>query len=714
MKGVLDFFSHLASAITVHLALISGQTALFAADIPESVELPTYQVMATAAESAIDLQSAGVDVVTFERTERALRSTIGEALAWEPGVSSSFYGAGASRPMLRGMDGYRVGVLEGGLATGDLSAGSPDHAVAIEPLFIRNVTVHRGAAALLHGGGAIGGAVDTEPDYLPIASMPQALSGEGGLALESVNSGHTAWVKAGYRDGSWALRINLLNRQTDDYAIPGQARTPDYDVNNRIRLPPGVQGLVAPNPQGKVPNTATHTQAAALGAAWLPQQRQVRGAYQHYQSNYGVPLDGHTHGNPYGKPGVTGPGVGEAVTIKLVQDRVTGDAFLRFDDQLFQSLSLKGAWTGFRQQEWEGRFLSNDFQQESAETLGEARWTGDFWQAFLGAGASRQKFANRNLSYGAGRVDQDLLETRSITWSAFLLAEANWKNTVLRAGTRLDHRQARRLDLDGYWRADCTPSFLVEIVQTVRQRWEFVLAVGLSNRLPNADELYIEAPHGATGIYQIPQPQLGTEQAKSVEMRIARTADRLSLILSTFARHFNGFIFLENQGYEIGGLTAYALVQRKARFYGGELTAKISFYQEQNNWFGLELFADAVHAEDEEKKEPLPRIPPMRCGGRIKADWRNWSAGAHTLHALRQERVPREVFGTLAYQSPSEAYTLLTLELERRFDHRYGEWKMTLQVSNLFNEEARQHTSFLKDVAPLPGRNVRFTVGLVF
>lgn len=707
--------------IQSNIIRLAGGVLLLAFPLPmmgveeaDPVELDPYEVEANRIEMAEDLITAGVDVLDVERTGRQAAGSLGEVLSWQPGVSSSFYGAGASRPVVRGMEGYRVGVYDSGLSTGDLSASSPDHAVAIEPLFVREISLHRGAAALLHGGGAIGGAVDTVPDFIPDDWTQPGWDADMGVIFESVNDARTVYAKGGNRTGPWAFRVNALDRESEDYGIPGFARTSEYDLNNRLRLPPEVQGKVAPNQKGRVINTWTRTRVGALGVGWMGGNAAMQGAYQRYESRYGVPLDGHTHGNPFGVPGLTGPSPNDGVTIDLTQERGLGQTRLDIDLGPLDQIELKGALTRFRQQESEGRFLSNDFCLDGADVQMEAGGQFKGVRFFTGFEWTAHDFKNRNISYNAGRADEDFLRTDSVGSAAYVLGEFKLALSHFRLGGRLDWQRADRADLQNVSRTDTTGSGVVEVVQSLGDTWQVILSLGNTSRIPNADELYIEAPHGATGVFQIPNPQLAIERTSTIELRIQRRSERFQFSASAYYRDFDGYVFLENQGFEVDGLTAYALVQRDAVFTGGEVEATWVFYAEPERTGLIGVFGDTVHATDKVRDQPLPRIPPIRVGGSLKFSIDRWKTEIAALHAFEQDRVPREVFGTLAYQSPSAAYTLLTFRVERRFEFEQAAVIADLEVSNLLDEEARQHTSFLKDVAPLPGRSLQVSLRLDF
>ena len=658
---------------------------------------------------------AGGDVVELGRTGRQTEGSLGEALSWEPGLSSSFYGAGASRPMVRGMGGHRVGVYTNGLSSGDLSSRSPDHAVAIEPVFVREVVVHRGAAALIHGGGAIGGAVDTQADYLSLGKVPvPGWSGEAGGSFSTQDDGRMGYLKAGHGSGNWELRVNALTRETEDYTIPGKARTEAYDINNRLRLPPEVQGQVAPNPEGTVPNTWTRTGLIAIGAGWRSENLSTRAGYQHFTGEYGVPLDGHTHGNPFGTPGVNGPGVGDGIRVEFLQDRGTGAVTLLPEAEWFESVELRGALTHFRQEEWEGAFLSNDFRQETAEALAEAPMFFGDWSLLQIMGLRRERYTNRNISYSAGRADEDFLETIGSTISWAGMVERDWGGTKFRLGSRFEWHHAAREDLSAVDSTEHAFSTVAEVRRPLPGNWEARLSLGRLVRIPTPEERFIEAPHGATGVYQIPNTELATEVARSVELVLARETADWGFSINLFRREFDGFIFLENRGFEVGGLTAYAHVQRKARFQGGELRLRATLLQTEAASLTARGFFDWVEARDTGNDEPLPRIPPKRLGGSLEARTNGWFLAVDTLHSFAQEDVPRRIFGTLAFQSPTESYTLVNARLQHTFELFRATAQAEIRATNLLDAEARQHTSFLKDVAPLPGRGLEIRVSLEF
>ena len=686
-----------------------------AAEGPEApVELEEFRVESERRASVADRWATGTRTVEMEGLAQAGSGNLGEALSWEAGMSSSFYGAGASRPMVRGMGGYRVAVTADGLEAGDLSARSPDHAVAIEPRFLREVVVYRGAAALLHDGGAVGGAVDARTELLPAEELLAGGFVESGLSLSTVDEGTTGYVKAGHGTEPWEIRFHALHRETEDYAIPGSARTPAYDINNRLRLPPEVQGRVAPNPEGRVPNTWTETRLLSVGAGWWAAPFRARGHYQRYESRYGVPLDGHTHGNPFGAAGATGPGVGEGIRVELQQDRLYGETTLETEAGWIRPIRFRGALTSFAQEEWEGRFLSNDFDQDTVDMEVEVPLAGTDWALVQVGGYKEEQYENLNTTYDAGQPDEDFLRTSGRTFSWVGMGEYQPGDRTLRLAGRYERHRAEREDRRGLVRSDGAWSVVAEVEQLLLLGWEGRLSLARAARLPTPDERFIEAPHGATGVFQIPNPDLATETARTVEMSVERQAERWGVSLNLYYRDFDGFIFLENHGYEVGGLTAYTYAQKDVRFHGGEVEMRATLVKERGASLAAHAFIDWVEAEEVDSGEPLPRIPPLRAGGSLTARLNGWTANLDVLHAFAQKDVPRRVFGTLAYQSPTAHYTLVHVRVRHTREMFGGLARFEIGLSNLLDEEARQHTSFLKDVAPLPGRGAKVSLSLEF
>lgn len=681
----------------------------------EILELPDHEVMGEPL-AAVDFMA---DVQTGVRRGELGAATLAELLAELPGVATSAFGAAASRPVIRGLDGHRVGVLQSGLGLGDLSASSPDHAVALDPGFVGSLQLFRGAAALRFGGLALGGAIDVEPDFLRIAETLPGAEGRFRVGFDSVNKGRHALMLTGYGTDHWAVRVNQVFRDAGDYRIPGPARTPAYDRNNRLRVPPSARGQVAPNPVGTVPNTDYTTQATGMGLGNRNSPLLWTVGLHRYRSEYGVPLDGHTHGNPFGNAPGFGPSPLDGVRIDLAQSQWSGSLDWR-PERSHQARPQSGvraqlAHTDFAQTETEGAFLINAFSQRQTQLQTEAELYDASGVTRIGWSSTQTRYTNRNLYYIANRIDEDFLATRALLHGVSVVREMQWNHWLFIAAARLDAQQVRRTDRLDLQRSAAVHGIGLDVVYRWNAEWETRLHVSDTRRIPHPEELFIEAPHGATGVFLIPDPDLSHETARLVELSQQIQLPHGSIRLQVYQRNVDNFIFLQNLGFEVEGLTAHAYVQRDAVFRGAELTAASRWLTAARaGQFQASVIGEWMIGNDRARDIPLPRIAPARVGGTL--DWRldAYQARLSVFHSFAQNRVPPGVFGTLAFQTPTPAFTMVDLAVSRSWTVTHHQFHITLVGSNLLNQTVRTHSSFLKDVAPRPGRGVAIEAGWSF
>lgn len=682
--------------------LVSGQATPVWNEEP--IELETFTVVADTWVEPTAMLGVPVSLLDGADLKRQTAASLGETLAWEPGVNSSFYGPIASRPVIRGHSGYRAGVFNSGLSTGDLSSASPDHAVAQEPLFIDEVEVIRGPAALLYGSSAIGGAVNMKTNTLPRYAPIEPFQAKTELRYDSVNRGRTAGVAATLGEKAFAVQVNGLRRETESYRIPGLARTDEFDVTNRSRLPPGVE-QPRPNSEGKVPNTQSSLATGSIGASKFWRHGWAGAAFVFYDTDYGVPSDGHAHGNPAGRR--FGPGINDDVTIEMQQRKGELATELWPDAEWLDTVSLKTQYAHLKQDEFEGIFLGNGFNAHTYDTRVELHSPQlDVWTFVGGGDFSLFSLDNRNISYVAGRADTDTLSTRSLSGSVFGLAQYaqdEWEGQI---GTRFELQHAERSDLTGVDRQDSAASFSLGGARHLQNDFKLGLTLSFLQRVPTADELYVEAPHGAIGVFQIPNSDLDHEESIGLDISLSKERGFWTFTATGFVQHFENYIFLENQGFEVDGLPAYRNVQRRASFIGGEIESAWNLVEREDLELTLTAFWDMVRGTDITQDEPLPRMPPMRLGVRIDGETGPWTFGAGVRHAFAQERVPQAVFGTLDYQSDTPSHTFVDANLGYTLQRDAWEARLFVNATNLTDSEGRNAVSFLKDIAPLPGRSL--------
>ena len=361
------------------------------------------------------------------------------------------------------------------------------------------------------------------------------------------------------------------------------------------------------------------------------------------------------------------------------------------------------------------------------------------------ANSSRRRCASRSPGVQASRSDfsavgDEVVTPRTLTNNQAIFALESYKldpALTVQFGARYEHQSIRVGDVDpalpaypdydvtsGERRSDRGYSLSTGLVWYPAKDYSVGLSVAYSQRLPVAQELFSNGPHGGTNAYEIGSSDLGREKSLGVDLTVRRRAGFVTGTLGAFVNRFSNFIFEQrdpNRYYdEASGallpypvpagdeyLPIYHFVARDALFYGAEADLTFHLLESDNSHLHFDLTSDYVHAQQTTDDEPLPRIPPLRVGGALRYEQGRWAFGASVRHAFRQDRIPAE-------ETETAGYTLVGADLSYRLPVAKSEWELFLRGNNLTNEEARVSTSFLKDVAPLPGRSVTAGIRVAF
>ncbi len=634
--------------------------------------------------------------------------TLGETLAAEPGISATSFGPGASRPLIRGLGGDRIRLLENSVGTLDASVISPDHAVSVEPFLVERIEVVHGPASLLYGGNAVGGVVNVITHRIETAVPAEAVRGGGelrfGSAADEVSVGGV--VDVAHRTGpdrALVFHFDGSRRTAGNIVIPGFAESA------RIRAEETAEAAAAGEPapdfaHGRLPNSSLTSRSGAAGVSWVSPTFQIGAAYSGFESNYGVP--GHAHEAEAGGP----PAVSEGVRIDLRQRRTDLQSEWRGGPGWIQSARVKFGHADYRHTEFEpdgtaGTVFTNRGHEARAELLhGDGKpWTGAF-----GLQTSRSRFAavgdEAFLPPSTTRADAffafEELARGAVTWQA----GARFERTRLATATAARTDRNLSASLGAVWKPAA----------------DTVLAVSLSHtgRAPNAQELFADGPHAGTGTYEIGDAALGRERALGAEVSLRRRTGRITGGISVFLHRFNGFIFEQptglvavehdgewefetpaagaDHGHE-EALPVYRYVARDAHFHGAEAEAIWHLHETGTGQLDLRVAADLTRAT--EGGRPLPRIPAARTTVGLLWAAPLWSAGLESQFILRQNRVAAD-------ETASGSATVLNAHLSRTVSVGSARGEIFLRGTNLADAEIRPHTSFVKELAPLAGRGV--------
>ncbi len=617
--------------------------------------------------SAEDLTQPS-EVLAGSRLDAAKAPTLGETIGKLPGVQSSFFGNGVGRPVIRGMDGPRVAVLSGGLGSQDVSALSQDHAVSIEPFLADQIEVLKGPATLLYGSGAIGGLVNVVDGRIAERPLDETVSGRAELRYDSVSGGRTGMMRvdAMGADGALVLHADGVYRNQKDYDTPL-----------------GVQR-----------NSFIDTRTGALGASLVGDAGFLGFSASRYENNYGNP------GEP-GDPAADDRGV----HLEMKQSRFETKAGINQPFGIFSGLRASLAHTDYEHVEFEGDEVGTRFLNTGIEGRLELTHQpfGD-WVGAVGVQASRRQFE----AIGA---EAFVPATRSKAAGLFVTEQRKWNRLQIDLGARIDRVESSPENASQ--RSFSPLSLSAGALWKFNEAWRLSLNLDRAERAPAEEELFADGPHVATASFEIGDADLRKERADQAEIGVHYHGTRFEAKASVYQTRFDGFIYLAETGLVEDDLPVRQWTQADARFRGVEGELITHLINDESGTLDLRVFGDTVLATLDpstgsgQAGSNLPRIVPSRVGTDLGWDSGTWRASLGAIRYARQDEV---AIG----ETPTDGYTLVNAHLAYHRDHgRYG-WELFVDGSNLTDEVARVHTSFLKDSVVMPGRGVSAGVRVFF
>jgi len=558
---------------------------------------------------SVDEAITGVSVLSGDELNARLAATIGETLKLEPGVSATSFGAGASRPIIRGQGGDRVRVLTNGIGSIDASSASPDHAVAAEPAQAERIEVLRGASLLRYGSSGAGGVVNVIDGRIP-SEMPDDIDGALRFGASSVDEG---WDAAGSVDipiaGQFVLHLDGTKRDSGDYDIPGFAESAEEE---------------------------------------------------------------------------------ERVTIGLEQQRIDINGQLKLDG-FFEQIDLFAGFADYKHIEFEGDEIGTVFTNEGYEIRAEAvQREQDGWRAAYGAQLRKRDFAaiGDEAFVPPTTTDQFGIYTfhQKEIGDLHLEGAARFERTDQEESTGTGARRFNAISLSAG--GDAHLSDAVRIGGTVYR----------TQRAPTTEELYSNGPHLATDQFELGDSSLGLETSTGIEAAFRHREDGHFLTANVFYTDYSDYIFEIATGEIEDGLDVFQFTAQDATFKGFEVQGGMDIGRVSSFDIKADGLVEYVRAKTQSGN--LPRIPPLSILAGLDAQSNNIKLRSEIEYAAAQKKVS-------AFDSPTDDYTLVNLFADYRMSDN-----VTISASalNLFDNEARQHSSFLKELIPLPGRNFRVSI----
>ena len=645
---------------------------------------------------------SGTSVLSGAELTRDLRTTIGETLAHQPGVSATSFGPNASRPILRGLQGERVRILTDGVGSFDVSNTSVDHAVAINPLTADRIEVLRGPAALLYGSSAIGGVVNVIDSRIP-RRVPDEPVHIDGIA--------TYGSAANERSGSGEIEAPLTDKIVvhfdGSYSKSGDLDTGNYILTPALRAQAAASGDPAITPladlRGKLPNSAARTWEVAGGAALVTDGGNLGFSIAHTDNLYGVPV----------RYSVEPGSEAEQVRLHMKQDRADMRAELPVNGGILDSIRLRAGFADYQHQEIEpSGDVGTTFYNQSIESrleLVQAKRGG--WDGAVGA-----QFFARN--FHVEGEEKFLPRNRTEQLGFFTLQSFDFGSSRIELGGRYEHNKVGA-DADAtlfnpaYQRSFDAFSGSIGASQEIRPGWRVGLNLARTERAPSAEELFARGNHAGTQAFELGNPNFDLEKSWGVEATLRGEGPGYTMSLSAYHNWFNGYIYdalvddsacMAVNGGKPLDFPCFQYNQADARYLGFEAEASVKLGEVGGYKVNLDGLADYVRATIT-GSGPAPRIPPLRLLGGIELQGDRLSFRGEVEHSFAQDRIA-------STETRTDGFTLVNASLSFKPLKGNDRTTISLSANNIFDVEARRHASFLKDYAPLAGRDIRLTARL--
>ena len=656
-------------------------------------------VTATPRDQLTSDLAQSVTVVSGDELVRTRSANLGETLESQLGMSASYFGTGASRPIIRGLAGARVRTMEDGIDSMDVSTVSVDHAVSIDPLVARQIEIFRGPTTLLYGSGAVGGVVNTVTNRIPEMAPEDGLEAAIEVRGDTVAQDRSAAIALDGGAENFAWHFDAARRETDDYEIPGFAEH-EHDEHEEEEEEHEGEEHHEDEVFGLLENSDIEMSSYSAGASWLGDNGFFGVSVSGFDTQYGVP--GHAHGHEE-----------EEHDEEEEEEHEAGEEIVRIDlDQT--RVDLKGGWSGFTGA-IEGinlRLGINDYEHVELEgdEIG-TRFSNEAWEGRIEilhspagewSGAFGLQLGEREFSAIGEEAFVPPVDTQSI--GLFVVEQRQFAKWNLSLGGRFETQEHTPAGGDAV--DDSAISLSAAAVREFDSGFSFAINFASAQRQPVAEELFANGPHLASGAIEIGDAALGLETSRHFDFSVRRTVGEFTWSVTAFLTDYKDFIFLEETGVvdtnEV--LPIFEFTQQDAEFRGVEAEVFAPLAEVGQGELDLRIFADFVDAELAGGQN-VPRIPPLRYGARLAWHSDRITAGLEATSYDDQTDVA-------PFEEATAGYTMVSTDLSWAVP-RDGDANLSFFIrgSNLLDEDARRHTSLVKEIAPLPGRN--FSIGFL-
>ncbi|ATC82442.1 MULTISPECIES: TonB-dependent receptor [Pseudoalteromonas] len=694
---------------------------------PTSVE--TVVVYASALHKNSLEMISPVSVLSGDELKNKSKATLGETLKGLPGVNASYFGPVSSSPIIRGLDGPRVKITQNGLDASDASRIGPDHATSSDSLAAEQIEVLRGPSTLLYGSGAIGGVVNVVDNRIPTSNLDD-LTGAAEYSHDTVSNSNTVAAKLETGNDGFNFHFDGTKRSGDDY------ETPTFNITDE-------DGDVETH--NSVENTFIDSDTFNVGTSYVGDHLTVGFSYGSIETDYGIP--GHEH-HDHDHEGETeeehdehaDEEEEESVYAHLEQDRWQGLISYALDNNWIENINLRVGYTDYKHSEIEDGEIGTTFKNETTEARLNVEHKLAQWHGMMGYHYSESDY---------DAIGEEAFTPASVTTThaLYLLEEREFGDVTLELGARIedyeitstitdsehahDHDEEEDHD-EGEEESIAYSESFTNVSASAGAIWQYTpgqsvaLSLSHSERAPLSAELLSNGLHIATGTYELGlgyhiednevhfEPEdIKQEKSTNLDFSFRRFSGDFGYTVNFFYNDIKNFYYQQNTGLvydEEDGLESaigahddavavYQFASKDAELYGVEFDVH---YQIDPNAM-VKVFGDSTRAKLKDDEGNLPRIPANKLGSELQYNVGDLQLTLTGTHYFEQDNIS-------AYETKTDSYTIVDAQANYQLSLGAIDTQLYLNVDNITDELGFVHSSFIKDKAPLPGRNFRFGI----
>ncbi|MCP3674322.1 MAG: TonB-dependent receptor, partial [Gammaproteobacteria bacterium] len=638
-------------------------------------------------------------------------STFGDILETQPGISMASFGPAVARPVIRGLAGGRVLIANNQMTVQDASTNSNDHDVGLEPLLAEQIEVLKGPATLLYGSGAIGGIINVTDSRI---NQDGADGYSGGVEMrlgDSTTGEKSLIAKLNGGSDTFTYHLDAFSTEMDDIEIPGSAESEIFHEANLHEEE--YEEDQEEEMEGLLENSYFDSKGITTGATWIRDWGYIGMALNHTTKEYGVPGEhAHEEEEEHDEEEGHDEEESESVSIDMEQTRIDLQAEINNPFSGFNELFIGFTNTDYEHAEIEGHETGTMFNNDATELKSFLRHeTIHGWRGIIGMQWSKRDFE-------AIGDEAFVPPSETASYSFFGLEEKSIDNMKFEFGLRYENQN---IDVVGYDSIDeSVTSVSAGMVMDIQDGHRFAVNLASAERVPTVEELYSFGEHLATQTFEIGNPNLDPESVVSLDLSYRFNTKRLDGEINAYWNSYSDFIYgdyRQNTGsvYDLNGnlteihddFPIVAYEQADADIRGIEIQVDWQLITDASYDLFLGLYADMIEAEFDASQDELPRIPPWKTGVNLHYDWDLLSADLSYTHYADQDKIA-------VNELPTKGFNMLNFEVGYRLFGENHDFLLFLKGKNLLDEEARDHTSYLKDFAPRAGRSIAIGVRYQF